>query len=342
MENTGKRSELAPLLPPQQQEARREVGSAIAGVGTAGGSQPPCNPPSGGAPVIGRASSSGRGGWYSSLAESADKALAKQEYEDTVDTEASCVWCTSGLATALCIVTTPIFCLPLLGSMLTVPPRHAAVTTVFGRFLGSFKQPGLYWVNPCGLSVRMISTMNHGIELQSVKVADGAGNPLVISGVVTYCVVDATRAALDVEHVSQYVQVQAHATLKRVASRYPYVTYDGSPSLKSEAVGLSGDLVQMLQEKVTVCGVRVLSFDLSDLSYASEIAGQMLQRQQAQAVVDARSIIVQGAVGICHETLENLAARGYQLTPAEQARITHNLLTVIASERTAVPTLNLS
>lgn len=269
------------------------------------------------------------------------KELAVQAYENQVDADACCHWCTGGVATLLCLLTTPC-CLPVLGAPLVVPPRHAAVTTVFGRFLASFKEPGLYCVNPCGLGVRLVSTQNHALELQSVKVADGGGNPLIISGVVTYKVVDATRAALDVDDVRRYVVVQAHATLKRVASRYPYVTYDGSPSLQSEAAALSGDLREALQGKVSPAGVAVLSFDLSDLAYAAEVAPLMLQRQQAQAVVDARSTIVQGAVGVCHEALEALESRGHRLSATEKARIVHNLLTVFASERPAVPTMSLS
>lgn len=107
--------------------------------------------------------------------------------------------------------------------------------------------------------------------------ADGSGNSLVVSGIITYRVVDSARAALDMEHLEAYVKVQAHAVLKRVASRFPYVTYDGSPSLITEQAALSSQLAALLQDKVAVAGVHVIAYELSDLAYAKEIAPQMVR-----------------------------------------------------------------
>lgn len=140
------------------------------------------------------------------------------------------------------------------------------------------------------------------------------------------------------------MRIQAHAILKRVASRFPYVTYDGSPSLITEQAALGGQLAQLLEEKVEVAGVHVISFELSDLAYASEIAPQMLVRQQAQAIVDARKTIVAGSVGIVSDALAALNERGYGVGADAQAqgRLIGNLMTVLCSEKSPVPTIDMT
>jgi regulator of protease activity HflC (stomatin/prohibitin superfamily) len=202
-------------------------------------------------------------------------------------------------------------------------------------------QPGLYFVNPCGLNLRYVSVNNRTHELQSIKVADALGNSLVVSGVITFRVVDSTKAALDMENMEAYTRIQAHAVLKRLCSRFPYITYDASPSLMTEQASLGGQLAQMLQEKVDVAGVHVLSFELVDLSYSAEIAPQMLVRQQAQAIVDARKTIVAGAVGIVGDALDSLRDRGVEVGAGDQPRFVGNLMTVLCSEKSPVPTIDM-
>jgi SPFH domain / Band 7 family len=185
-----------------------------------------------------------------------------------------------------------------------------------------------------------VSVNNRCHELTSLKVADGSGNSLNVSGVITYRVVDSARAALDMDHLESYVKVQAHAVLKRIASRFPYVTYDGSPSLMTEQAALNGQLTALLQEKTAVAGVSVISFELADLAYADSIAPQMLVRQQAQAILDARKTIVAGAVGIVADALEGLKDRGHEVVGEEsKQRIVGNLMTVLCSEKSPVPTV---
>ena len=225
---------------------------------------------------------------------------------------------------------------------MTVYPKHAVVTTVFGRFLHAFTRPGLHFVNPCGREAQVVSLKATSVELPAVKVADRNGNPLVISGVIDYRVVDPTRAALDVLHLPNYVKVNAHAALKRVASLYPYETRDGSPSLKTEVVQLNSVLRTLLQRKVEVCGVKIVTFELSDLAYAAEVAPMMLVRQQAQALIDARSVIVQGAVSITHGALSELEERGHAFDGSQKARLISNMMTVLAGESRPLPTLSLS
>ncbi len=199
----------------------------------------------------------------------------------------------------------------------------------------------MYCINPCGLQLHFVSVNNRAHELQAIKVADGQGNSLVVSGIITYRVVDSAKACLDMEHnaLDAYIRVQAHAVLKRVASRFPYVTYDGSPSLITEQAHLGEQLSALLQEKVNVAGLAVISFELSDLAYAAEIAPQMLVRQQANAIIDARKTSVAGAVGIVTDALEGLSERGHPVDAAEKGRLVSNLMTVICSEKSPVPTV---
>jgi len=179
------------------------------------------------------------------------------------------------------------------------------------------------------------------VELSAIKVADGQGNSLQVSGIVTYRVVDSARAALDMEHLDVYVRIQAHAVLKRTCSRCPYITYDGSPSLIKEQSALGLEMAAALRDKVAVAGVEVASFELADLSYSSEIAPLMLVRQQAQAVVDARKTVVAGAVGIVADALTGLADKNVQLGGETQERLVANLMTVICSEKSPLPTIQM-
>ena len=170
------------------------------------------------------------------------------------------------------------------------------------------------------------------------RCADKAGNSLVVSGVITFRVVDSARAVLDMERVDQYVHLQAQAVLKRVAAAFPYITYDGSPSLITEAAHLGEALRAQLGAAVAVAGVEVVTFMLSDLAYAAEIAPQMLVRQQAQAVIDARKLIVGGAVAIAVDAVSLLAQMGKPVAPAEESRFLANLVLVICSEKSPVQT----
>jgi len=176
------------------------------------------------------------------------------------------------------------------------------------------RQPGCYCWSPFGLTTKTISTARSAIDLMHVKVADQKGNPLMVSGVVTYQVVDSRKAALDVSHVESYVQTQALAVLKKIAALYPYEAKEGGHSLKTEAGHLRGIMVKFLQERVNAAGALIVNFELTDLAYAPEIAGAMLIRQQAEALVDARKIVVEGAVQISYGALSGLNDRGIKLT----------------------------
>ena len=206
---------------------------------------------------------------------------------------------------------------------------------------GTWRQAGLVCINPCGLELKFVSINNRSHELQAIKAADASGNSLVVSGVITYRVVDSARACLDMEHgaLDGYVRTQAHAVLKRITSRFPYITYDGSPCLITEQAALGSQLAQLLQEKCNPAGVAIISFELTDLSYAAEIAPQMLVRQQASAIIDARTTIVKGAVGIVTDALTSLGEKGVPVDGVERSKLVSNLMTVLCSEKSPVPTI---
>lgn len=263
-----------------------------------------------------------------------------QEYKDVIPGDKKCFCWTTPLASFLCLVTSPLLCIPACSTPVIVNPREEAVITVFGRFFKRLKNPGLYFMNPCGRDIKVVSTKHTAYELSAVKVADGNGNPLHISGVVTYHVRDSAKAALDVTGVPHYLSKQAHAVLKRIASSYPYETQHGEPSLKTEVQSLQSDMARMLQERVDVAGIYIEGFNLTEISYSPEIAPAMLVRQQAQALVDARSTIVAGAVQISAGALDALGERGVPLSDDLKGRLINNILTVICGEtrvQTVIP-----
>ena len=321
-----------------------------------------------------------------------------QAYKNTLEADEQCVWCTGPLPTFLCLLGSPLCCAPLCSSCVTVYPRQAVVTTVYGRFFHAFTAPGLYFINPCGRDAQVVTLKTTSVELASVKVADKNGNPLVMSGVVSYAVVDPTRAALDVLNVPAFVKTNAHAALKRVASLFPYETppvgipewvgrgeFDEirriprgdsldsnarvstrvpqtpgsassvkpsrcdsaddaarSVSLKTESHLLGNHLREMLQARMEVCGIKIVSFELSDLAYAAEVAPMMLARQQAAALVDARATIVDGAVRIVDRATRRLAELGHAASAGDRARLATNMMTVLAGETRPQPTISLS
>lgn len=226
---------------------------------------------------------------------------------------------------------------------MTVQPNEEMIILNWGEYLTKVTVPNWYCINPSGTELRRISVKRQTIELEYTKVADGNGNPLLVSGVVTYKVEDSAKALLNVEDVYSFVRNQALAVLKRVAAQYPYESYDNSqPSLKSEADHISAHMVEMLQSRIDASGVRVLNYELTDLSYAPEIAQAMLARQQAEALISARKVIVDGAVAITQGAVNQMTMRGIEMTNHEKAVLATNLLTVICGDRDATVTLPLN
>ena len=234
-----------------------------------------------------------------------------------------------------------LFPVTLLASWLVVHPQQEVVVLNWGKLSKIVATPGMSWVNVWGRKLIKISTKQQAIEVHRTVVADGNGNPIVVAAVVTFRFVDTRRAALDVEDAAGFVRTQAMAVLKQVASRYPYESANHTISLKTETEGIAKEMRELLQSKVAVAGAEIASFELSDLSYAPEIARSMLVRQQAQALVDARRVIVDGAVQIVHHALELLSEHGHTLQPHDEARLVSNLLVVICGESHVQPTVNM-
>jgi len=226
------------------------------------------------------------------------------------------------------------------GSCATVDEKTERVLLTFGKYFGTIRKPGCYCWNPCGVSSRIVSTSRSAIDLVQVKVADARGNPLMVSGVVTYQVVDARKAALDVPDSKTYINTQGLAVMKKIASMYPYEAKEGEHSLKTEASRLRLQMIELLQDRVTPAGIQVTNFELTDLAYAPEIAQAMLIRQQAEAMVDARKIIVDGAVQISYGALSGLAERGVKMSKEEEAKMVTNLLVVICGDSKVQPQVN--
>lgn len=245
--------------------------------------------------------------------------------------------CPHGLAAVLSVV---FPCSWICGGCTMVETKNEKVLTSTGQYLGTLREPGCYCVNPCLLNARTVNTAQVAVDLKDIKVADAKGNPLILSGVVTYRVVDSKKAVIDVTDYPNFLATKGTTVLKQVASMYPYEGKGDEQSLKSEAEHLRIQLRDMLQERVNDAGLQVISFELNDLSYAPEIAQQMLVRQQAEAVVDARKVVAHGAVEITHEMLKGLAKKGIEFDDRQKAQLAANLCVIICGEQKATATLD--
>ena len=211
--------------------------------------------------------------------------------------------CPSGLSCCLCMMMP--FCL----SCPQVNTRHELVILSYGKYIGSLREPGCYCLNGCGTEVRDVSTAVNSTELPQLTVIDKRGNPLRVSGVVNWVVVDARKASLDVQQYTQFLKSQAEVVMKQICSLHPYEAKPGSneDSLKTEANKIRSDIIQLLQSKVSQAGLRVIEYQFNEISYSPEIAAQMLVRQQAEAMLDARKVVVEGAVETCASMPRRLA-----------------------------------
>ena len=227
------------------------------------------------------------------------------------------------------------------GSCRTLNEKEAALVMTWGKFTSVIKKPGLFCFNPCGVTFQVVSTKQRTTDLPGVKLLDLKGNPVIVSGVVFWQIEGVKAASLNVENVYQYVNTTALATLKQVVSKYPYEDDEGGHSLKTEAAALGAELQATLQQRLAHAGVRVIAFNMTDLSYAPEIAQAMLVRQQAEAMVKARKLIVKGAVDISEGAIQQLEDKGVKMQESEKTKIVTNLLTVICGESGAQPTVQL-
>jgi len=223
----------------------------------------------------------------------------------------------------------------------TVQPNQAAVLSFFGKYVGTVKDNGLRWSNPF-YSKRKVSQRVRNFESGKLKVNELDGSPIEIAAVIVWQVVDSAEAVFNVDDYESFVHIQSESALRTMATSYPYDQHeDGQLALRSNAAEVSKHLKDELQAHLLDAGIQVLDARISHLAYAPEIAQAMLQRQQANAIIAARTRIVAGAVGMVEMALAELQKNGVvQLDEERKAQMVSNLLVVLCGERATQPIVN--
>lgn len=225
--------------------------------------------------------------------------------------------------------------------LFTVAPNEGKVLQLFGRYVGTARTPGLRYANPF-FTKRGISLRVRNFESSKLKVNDRDGSPIEIAAVVVWRVIDTAEAVFEVDDYENYVKVQSEAALRNLATQYPYDAHeDGQLSLRGATQEIAETLKVEVQDRLAKAGVEVLEARISHLAYAPEIAGAMLRRQQAAAVIAARTQIVQGAVSMVEMALNELQAKQVvELDAERKAQMVSNLLVVLCSEHDTQPVVN--
>lgn len=235
-----------------------------------------------------------------------------------------------GLAALLCLC-----------GLYMVEPNQSAVVSLFGKYVGTVKDNGLRWNNPF-FSKKKVSQRVRNFESGKLKVNDLDGSPIEIAAVIVWQVVDSAEAVYNVDDYESFVHIQSESALRTMATSYPYDQHeDGQVALRSHAQEISQHLKEELAERLADAGVQVLDARISHLAYAPEIAQAMLQRQQANAIIAARTRIVAGAVGMVEMALAELQKNGVvELDEERKAQMVSNLLVVLCGERSTQPIVN--
>jgi len=222
-----------------------------------------------------------------------------------------------------------------------VNPNEARALVLFGRYHGSLKLQGLWWVNPFTRRLR-ISIKIRNFESQHLKVNDHDGNPIEVAAVVVWRVVDTAEALFEVDDYEQFLRIQTEAAIRTLATAYGYDGHrEDELSLRGNPHEVGEELKREVQGRLVQAGIEVLDTRISHLAYAPEIAGAMLRRQQASAIIDARTRIVGGAVSMVQMALEQLSSRQIvELDEERKAAMVSNLLVVLCSERESQPVIN--
>ncbi len=256
-----------------------------------------------------------------------------------------------GITIWLAYVTTPVLFvlsvllflveLLILIGFVMIQPNDSRVLTFFGKYAGSIKENGFYWVNPLAVREKVSLKINN-FNSEIIKVNDADGNPILIAAVVVWRVVDTTKALFDVDDYEEFIEIQSETAIRSLASKYPYDSNkDQSPSLRSVPEVVAEELRKELQERMDQAGVEILEARINHLAYAPEIAQAMLRRQQARAVIMARKQIVEGAMGMVEMALQRLEDNGVvQLDEERKAAMANNLLVALVSESETHPVLN--
>lgn len=225
--------------------------------------------------------------------------------------------------------------------LFSVQPNQAKVLTLFGKYVGSVKTPGLWWANPFFIK-KVISLRVRNFETAKLKVNDKTSNPIEIGAIVVWQVIDSAEALFEVDNYEDYVRVQSESAVRTLASSYPYDAHiEGERSLSHNASEIADQLASEVQARLAKAGMSVLEARISHLAYAPEIANAMLRRQQASAIIAARTLIVEGAVSMVEMALKSIAEKGIvQLDEERKAAMVSNLLVTLCAEQPMQPVVN--
>jgi regulator of protease activity HflC (stomatin/prohibitin superfamily) len=229
----------------------------------------------------------------------------------------------------------------VLRGLVLVEPNQSRVVLLFGHYKGTMRRTGFHWINPF-TGRKPVSLRVRNFDSAKLKVNDLRGNPVEIGAVVVWRVKDTAQAVFDVENYESYVAVQTESAIRTTAAKHPYdAAGAGQVSLRGDSSEVNAELMDQLAERLAHAGVEVLEVRISHLAYAPEIAGVMLRRQQAEAILDARSRIVEGAVGMVKMALNQLHAEAIvELDAQQKAKLVGNLLVVLCSESEAQPVVH--
>ncbi|MBE0551323.1 MAG: SPFH domain-containing protein [Ignavibacterium sp.] len=227
------------------------------------------------------------------------------------------------------------------GGFMIVQPNESKVLILFGKYTGTVRDSGFWWVNPFTVK-KHVSLRIRNFNSDKIKVNDLHGNPIEIAAVIVWRVVDSARAIFDVQNYEQFVAIQAETAIRTLASEYPYDTNEGEKeSLRSSPTEVAENLQKELQTRLEVAGVTIVEARITHLAYAQEIAQAMLRRQQAQAIVAARFKIVEGAVGMVQQALQDLSDKNIvNLDEERKAQMVNNLMVALVADHEAMPVIN--
>ncbi len=228
-----------------------------------------------------------------------------------------------------------------LSSLTIVQPNQAKAILFFGQYLGTIKDNGLFVTTPLTKKIN-VSLKVRNFNSSLLKVNDSDGNPIEISAVVVFKVVDTAKALFDVDYYQDFIEIQSETAIRHIATQYPYDTFnDDDLTLRGNTNEVSEELAKELQERLAVAGVEVIETRLNHLAYATEIASAMLQRQQAKAILSARQIIVEGAVSMTQMALEQIEdGQDINFTDDRKVQLINNLLVSIITDKGTQPVIN--
>lgn len=226
---------------------------------------------------------------------------------------------------------------------LVVNPNESSVLTLFGAYKGTVRENGFWWVNPFFIK-RKLSLRARNLDSEPIKVNDKLGNPIMIGVVLVWRVKETYKAAFEVDDYAHFVEIQSEAAVRKLAGHFPYDNFEDEEAeitLRGGGEEVNHILEEEIAERLSIAGIEVIEARINYIAYAQEIAGAMLKRQQATAIIAARTRIVEGAVGMVEMALEELSKKGIiELDEERKAAMVSNLMVVLTSDKDVAPVVN--